>query len=327
MFEIELIICLKIDLALNNLQKLICHKAQTTKQPINSIELDKANTWEDIKLKVLSAACNNLGVCKRKYQDWFAENYEEINALLEMKHRFFPNPLPPNLSCHAKEGAIKRNFEVQEHSMKFQKAGKAQLAADTKNLKLFYLTFKEMYGPQQSIFTPLKSKHGNITLIQPEDIQAHWCEYYAEFLNGYLIVDESVLNLIQQREPIVSLEEVPSWDEINISVKQMNNNKAPGMDDITAEILKWGGDKMINLLELVIYNVWESEAPQDWRDVIFVSHKKGSKLNCGRNRGIFLLCNEGKIFSRIILNRLISAIVNNIFPESQYGFRTNCGTV
>ena len=29
-FEIELIICIKMDLALNNLQKLICHKNQPT---------------------------------------------------------------------------------------------------------------------------------------------------------------------------------------------------------------------------------------------------------------------------------------------------------
>ncbi len=33
MFEIELIICIKIDLALNNLQRLICHKNQPTNQP------------------------------------------------------------------------------------------------------------------------------------------------------------------------------------------------------------------------------------------------------------------------------------------------------
>ena len=32
LFEIRLIICIKIDLALNNLQMLICHKTQTTTQ-------------------------------------------------------------------------------------------------------------------------------------------------------------------------------------------------------------------------------------------------------------------------------------------------------
>ena len=34
-FETELIICMKIDLALNNLQGLICHKTQTTNQSIS----------------------------------------------------------------------------------------------------------------------------------------------------------------------------------------------------------------------------------------------------------------------------------------------------
>ena len=34
MFEIELIICIKMDLALNNLQRLICHQTKTTNQPV-----------------------------------------------------------------------------------------------------------------------------------------------------------------------------------------------------------------------------------------------------------------------------------------------------
>ena len=32
LFEIERIICIQMDLALNNLQSLICHKTQVTKQ-------------------------------------------------------------------------------------------------------------------------------------------------------------------------------------------------------------------------------------------------------------------------------------------------------
>ena len=32
LFEIELITCIKMDLALNNLQMLICHKTQPTNQ-------------------------------------------------------------------------------------------------------------------------------------------------------------------------------------------------------------------------------------------------------------------------------------------------------
>ena len=126
----------------------------------------------------------------------------------------------------------------------------------------------------------------------------------------------------------MDLDEVPSRSEIKASVSQMNNNKAQGMDGITAEILKNGGEKMIDLLEQVIQSVWESEVPQDWRDAILVSlYKRGSKSDCSNLRGISLLSIVGKLFSKIILNRLVRTIVNEILPESQCGFRASRGTV
>ena len=47
MFEIELIIHMKIDLALNNLQGLICHKTQPTNQSIKFLKLSifKTHTY------------------------------------------------------------------------------------------------------------------------------------------------------------------------------------------------------------------------------------------------------------------------------------------
>ena len=101
----------------------------------------------------------------------------------------------------------------------------------------------------------LKSKDG-ATLRRPEDIKKRWCEHYSEFLNRHPVIDESVLDLIKQHDPIMALDEVPSRGEIKASVSQMNKNKVPGMGGITAEILKNGGEKMIDLLEQVIQSVW-----------------------------------------------------------------------
>ena len=64
MFEIELIIRIKIDLALHNLQRLICHKTQTTKQlktaSSNTIHLElcafvsiSASTPKDIMREII----------------------------------------------------------------------------------------------------------------------------------------------------------------------------------------------------------------------------------------------------------------------------------
>ena len=164
--------------------------------------------------------------------------------------------------------------EIQ-NQLWLKKAKEAQLAANSKNSRLFNQIIKELSGPQQSIFAPLESKDG-ATLRRPEDIKKLWYEHYCELLNRHPVVDESVLDLIKQHDPIMALDEVPSRGEIKTSVSQMNNNKAPGMDGVAAEILKNGSEKMIDLLEQVIQSVHESEVPQDWRDTILVSlYKKG----------------------------------------------------
>ncbi len=72
-----------------------------------------------------------------------------------------------------------------------------------------------------------------------------------------------MLHLIEQRDVIHSLDVVPTRDEIEHSVSQMNDNRAPGVDCLTAEILKNGGERMFELLEVDVRDVWVRGAPQD----------------------------------------------------------------
>ena len=56
-------------------------------------------------------------------------------------------------------------------------------------------------------------------------------------------------------------------------------------------------------------------------------YKKDDRTDCGNNRGIFLLSIAGKIFARILLNRLSTHITPAVVPETQCGFRGNRSTV
>ena len=168
---------------------------------LTSTELNGTNLWEDFKVKLLSAAQDTLGFRKRKCQNRFAEKYEEIDALLETKRSLFRKTLSTNLSNQAKMEATKtyKDFQkVAQTSMReiqnqwwLKKAKEAKLAANSKNTRLFYQIIKELYGPQQSIFAPLKSKDG-ATLRRSEDIKKRWWEHYSELLNRHPVVDESV---------------------------------------------------------------------------------------------------------------------------------------
>ena len=56
-------------------------------------------------------------------------------------------------------------------------------------------------------------------------------------------------------------------------------------------------------------------------------YKKCDRTDCGNYIGISLLSIAGKIFARILLNRLSTHITPEVVPETQCGFRGNRSTV
>ncbi len=67
---------------------------------------------------------------------------------------------------------------------------------------------------------------------------------------------------------------------------------------------------------------------QDLRDALMVVlyKRKGSKDNCRNYRGITLSV-IGKVLCRIILDRMLKHIADDVLSESQCGFRSGHGTV
>ena len=87
-----------------------------------------------------------------------------------------------------------------------------------------------------------------------------------------------------------------------------------------------GGDVLLRRLHDLFTKCLEQRVvPQDLKDAVIVSlyKNKGEKSDCSNYRGITLLSIAGKILARVLLNRLIPNIAEEIMPESQCGFRAN----
>jgi len=94
--------------------------------------------------------------------------------------------------------------------------------------------------------------------------------------------------------------------EVREVIMELRNNKAPGGDNICAELMKCGGDKLRQLIYELIEDVWRQEVmPKEWTmTIICPIHKEGDKTNCQNYRGISLLSVIYKVFAKILAKRL-----------------------
>ena len=82
-------------------------------------------------------------------------------------------------------------------------------------------------------------------------------------------------------------------------VGKVKNGKA----EITIEIIKGGGDKVVDWIWRLCNMAFESGVvPEDWRSPVIVPlyKGKGERTECKKNRGISLLNVVGKIYARIL---------------------------
>jgi hypothetical protein len=107
-------------------------------------------------------------------------------------------------------------------------------------------------------------------------------------------------------------------------VKQLQNNKAPGIDTIPAELLKAIPPMAITAL---CRKIWKTgKWPRDWKRSIFIPlPKKGDSKDCSNYRTIALIPHACKILLKIMQRRL-APIIEKELPDVQAGFRRGRGT-
>ena len=306
---------------------------------------DETEVLSDTSDKTLANFCkvarqvseNVLGFSGRKHRDWFDDNNQLIQPLLKELHDLKSQLLENKSNSEVRDRYrdTKKSVESQLHDMQnawwIARAEEIQTAADKRDFKAFWQGLKAVYGPKYKTYPSVKSKDGKSLITDPKGILNRWVEHFDSVLNQPSNFDMSVLDKLPQWEVNPELAVPPSLKEIKDSIKQLTAGKAAGADGIPPEIYKHGGSAIAEQLLKLFSQSWnEGKVPQAFKDadLIHLYKNKGDIKCCDNHRGISLLCIAGKIYARMLLNRLIAHIRSiRLIPESQCGFEAGRSTI
>ena len=106
-------------------------------------------------------------------------------------------------------------------------------------------------------------------------------------------------------------------------IQNLDPYKAHGHDEINIIIPKICSNSICKLLEIILNQCLEtSTSPNDWKSNVVALFKKGDKQNLKNYRPISLLPVCGKIFKKIIFNKIFKfSIENDLILPNQSGFK------
>lgn len=286
----------------------------------NSVDAE----WQNIKKCINETAEEVVGkISTVTKKEWFDD--ECVNAL-EKKNRAYKQMTSRNTRLSRQEYKDNRKeshrlFRKKKREYFKGKLDNIQTAFNNKDAKNFYREVKCLKESFKPFINLVKDKDGKIVGNKTLVLE-RWSEFYEQhFKKSSESAKEQETNFdmgVVSVEPYI---EPPAYVEIEIALDRMKNGKAPGLDQIPAEFIKYGGEDIKRALHKIINRIWEEERiPHEWEyGVISPIYKKGDCLNCENYRAITLLGTAYKIMSNILYLRM-TPYYEEIIGEYQGGF-------
>ncbi|KAJ8287175.1 hypothetical protein GJAV_G00048520 [Gymnothorax javanicus] len=259
----------------------------------NGFHLKRKRNWETFKLKVLQSTRDVLGrPTPTPKQPWITQPTLDVIAQRREAR------LRGDMTEYRQLNAV-RNKAISANRERFWKeeAERLESAAHSNNLRLVYNTLHQAHAGPRIRTTLVKDAQGN-PISSEADCLDRWREHCSLLLHHPPTpTDPNLVTSANLATPNSDCRTDPvTAHEVRSALKKLINKKAPGFCAITAEMLKEGGDCMIQWLTHIINHV-----------------------------GITLLSIPAKLFTRILLTRALPAIRSHRHPQ-QAGFMPNRST-
>ena len=235
------------------------------KETIDSTRRENATIeeeWSTVTDALQKTSENILGFINYERKEWISDTTWKI--ILERKET-------KEMINHASETAIRDlklkyaqlDKNVSKSARKDKRkyledmAAQAQRTADSNNMRETYRLTQKLTNRTIKTDRPLKAADGSLLTTEVQQIN-RWTEHFEELLNkpSENIARSPIGNIARARR---FNEDPPNVTEIKVAIKLLKDGKAPGADNIPAELLKVDIEFSTNILKPIIEQVWEAE--------------------------------------------------------------------
>lgn len=256
--------------------------------------------------KIFTKECQNNGPNKMKYLEEIKKTITQINKKLNSNNTKRITKLTKQL---IKEGGV--------------------------NSKKFWNIRKQIVNQGQINNHDTVDEEGS-TIKDPTLAKEHIANFYenlykareprAEYIHESVKIYEENSKIEEYLSQTQNPENI-TMKEINIAIKKLKSGKATGPDEIPNEALINANYNTRNIIRRVMNKILQNrKIPKQWLEnhITRFYKGKGTKGKCSAERGITLSSNMGKLFERIINNRIQDKIQ---ITDEQGGGRSKRSTI
>lgn len=229
--------------------------------------------WNNITTAFISAAEETIGYRKNAKEEWLTDGtwklIEDRRTIRGKIHDSIDENRKEQLSksYREKDKDVKKSVRKDKRTRMEKNATKAEEAARKGDMRELYKITKLMAGKFINNNTEnIKDKDGQL-LSKENDILKRWAEHFKSVLNRGDPDSPPNINLENNDVPELDIDiEVISKGEIEKAIRCLKNNKAAGVDNIPAELLKADLETSVNEIHSLFLNIWQTNCiPEDWK--------------------------------------------------------------
>ena len=274
--------------------------------------------WEAIRDGLMNAAETTLGHQKRNQPDWFKENETILRKHIDKRNLLFSKWLRTQHQSDRQRYVAQRRLVASEVK-RVKNEWFQEKAREVDNEMMKGIAGRGVWqglrdiqrgrsGLQPVRPRAIRNVDGQMCM-GPEETLQRWRHHFGTVLNVTSSYTEDIIQAQHQYPIRHDMSEPPTEEEICEAMDRLKGNKASGRNGILPEMLKNCGPDTMNRIYDLFNTVW----------------REGEVLTvCDNWRGISLLDVVGKLFAKVIQQRL-QGVVEDVVSDSQCGFHKGRG--